>query len=122
MTEENEALEARIVALEGASTGGLGAPDYDTGWVVQTRDTMKTFYPTNITNCHNVLVYMEGRYLGTVMLSSYYFAETMPEGMRKEGVYWQLYESTEGKEVLHVFRTANDLSFDEIRVRIWQLP
>lgn len=131
-------LQSQIDALEAAqgSPGGLGTPAYDSGWIYINGITLFDFPPGSI-DIENTLVYLEGRRLvpeqipwfgpGTadpdpqMAIHQEYYGGYYDPIFGQQGASWQLYPWG------IIITPGNDSptgigSYDEIRVRIWQLP
>ncbi len=107
----------RIEALEAAPPGGLGELFYDSGWISLTRNVPT--YLCTLDDPSSVFVYMIGRDYGTDIHQIYYGSVISDlEGDHKfYGAFWYI----DGYS-LKVLRRFNDQNWDEVRVRVWQLP
>jgi hypothetical protein len=103
--------------------GGLGAPDYDSGWFPHA-----SIRPLDITHnlgTKDVFVYMFGKNSNSETHQFRYGADHVLEDtgweestiLRGYGAWW----NTKDENTLRVFREESDTWWEEIRVLIWRI-
>ena len=106
--------------------GGFGAPDYDSGWVPLSTEEASVFEP-QLGSLEDLFVYIVGRsYVGEPFNFWVYHQHGLGQdtfnyqGMTtydRTGALWESY----GNGTILVYRGAEDLVWEEVRVRIWQI-
>ena len=97
--------------------GFLGAPDYDSNWVIIDVGEKRVFYHN--LGSFDLFVYIVGRSTPQpYVYHQYYFGGIKLRTDRMYGIYWRQYEESS----LEVFRFDHDDYWEEVRVRIWLLP
>jgi len=96
---------------------GLGAPNYDSGWVAL--NIYHNFFTHNL-GTTNAFVYIQGKYYDGTIHQVYYGGEyigDIPYGERL-GVWWSVFTTTS----LLIYREPNDTDWYYARVMIWKIP
>ena len=107
-------------------TGGFGAPDYDSSWVPLSAEEASVFEP-QLGPLEDLFVYIVGRsYVGEPFNFWVYHQHGLGQDTfnyqgvttyDRTGALWESY----GNDTIRVYRGADDLVWDEVRVRIWQI-
>ncbi len=106
-------LNETVVYLN--STQGLGAPDYDSGWV--SIDTSQELTFTHNLNTTEVLVYVIGKDSDPPGINQINYGSNVYSGIGA-GAYW--HSLTQNNVKVH--RESDDVNWDQVRVMIWKIP
>lgn len=102
----------------GPAGPGFGKLIYDSGWIAINQSEHKDICTLDD---QNVFVYMIGRQNGVIIHQIYYGGERYywHEGNRVyNGARWSVDSNSE----LRVYRYEDDMTWQEVRVLVWQLP
>ncbi len=118
LLEKIYALEARVAVLEECGEceqGGLGEPDYDSGWEAYD-PTLHGWEIDHNLGTNDLFVYSLGRDEAG-RTHQYFYGSAFPRPAYDYGIYW--YATNED---IVVWRLEHDAKWNEIRVLIWMLP